>query len=165
MVKNSTMGKLRMVKAMTGRAIPRIRFLKVIYVQTFCMPRGKLCEGTSTWGCCPGLQDQWQGRAPSATGAAARSSTPPATYSWRFRSKCNAIKVDRTWGHLDEAREAPVGQRWLLAVHFRFEEVVELAPVSAKVQRQLKGVCQFTWFLNFSCCISLSQWFHISCAK
>ena len=39
MVKNSTMGKLRMVKAMTGRAIPRIRFLKVIYVQTFCMPR------------------------------------------------------------------------------------------------------------------------------
>ena len=32
MVKNSTMGKLRMVKAMTGRAIPRIRFLKVIYV-------------------------------------------------------------------------------------------------------------------------------------
>ena len=39
MVKNSTMGKLRMGKAMTGRAIPRIRFLKVIYVQTFCMPR------------------------------------------------------------------------------------------------------------------------------
>ena len=34
MVKNSTMGKLRMVKAMTGRAIPRIRFLKVIHVQT-----------------------------------------------------------------------------------------------------------------------------------
>ena len=32
MVKNSTMGKLRMVKAMTGRAIPRIRLLKVIYV-------------------------------------------------------------------------------------------------------------------------------------
>ena len=28
-----------MEKAMTGRAIPRIRFLKVIYVQTFCMPR------------------------------------------------------------------------------------------------------------------------------
>ena len=39
MVKNSTMGKLRMVKAMTGRAIPRIRLLKVIYVQTFCTPR------------------------------------------------------------------------------------------------------------------------------
>ena len=39
MVKNSTMEKLRMVKAMTGRAIPRIRLLKVIYVQTFCMPR------------------------------------------------------------------------------------------------------------------------------
>ena len=38
MVKNSTMGKLRMEKAMTGRAIPRIRFLKVIYVQTFCIP-------------------------------------------------------------------------------------------------------------------------------
>ena len=37
MVKNSTMGKLRMVKAMTGRAIPRIRLLKVIYVQTFCL--------------------------------------------------------------------------------------------------------------------------------
>jgi hypothetical protein len=34
MVKNSTMGKLRMVKAITGRAIPRIRFLKVyIYLQ------------------------------------------------------------------------------------------------------------------------------------
>jgi len=48
MVKNSTMGKLRMVKAKTGRAILRIRFLKVIYVQTFCMTRGKLCEGTST---------------------------------------------------------------------------------------------------------------------
>ena len=29
----STMGKLRMVKAMTGRAMPRIRLLKVIYVQ------------------------------------------------------------------------------------------------------------------------------------
>ena len=29
----------RMVKAMTGRAIPRIKLLKVIYVQTFCMPR------------------------------------------------------------------------------------------------------------------------------
>ena len=41
MVKNSTMGKLRMVKAMTGRAIPRIRLLNVIYdyVQTFCRPR------------------------------------------------------------------------------------------------------------------------------
>ena len=30
MVKNSTMGKLRMVKAMTGRAIPRIRLLKAV---------------------------------------------------------------------------------------------------------------------------------------
>ena len=39
MVKNSTMGKLRMVKAKMGRAIPRIRLLKVIYVQTFCTPR------------------------------------------------------------------------------------------------------------------------------
>ena len=48
MVKNSTMGKLRMVKAMTGRAIPRIRLLKVIYVQTFLYAKGKLCEGTST---------------------------------------------------------------------------------------------------------------------
>ena len=28
------MGKLRMVKAMTGRAMPRIRLLKVMYVQT-----------------------------------------------------------------------------------------------------------------------------------
>ena len=48
MVKNSTMGKLRMVKAMTGRAIPRIRLLKVIYVQTFLYSKGKLCEGKST---------------------------------------------------------------------------------------------------------------------
>ena len=30
----STMGKLRMAKAMTGRAMPRIRLLKVMYVQT-----------------------------------------------------------------------------------------------------------------------------------
>ena len=29
-----TMGKLRMVKAMTGMAMPRIRLLKTIYVQT-----------------------------------------------------------------------------------------------------------------------------------
>ena len=30
----STMGKLRMVKAMTGRVMPRIRLLKAMYVQT-----------------------------------------------------------------------------------------------------------------------------------
>ena len=34
MAMNSTRGKLRMVKAMTGRAMPRIRLLKAIYVQT-----------------------------------------------------------------------------------------------------------------------------------
>ena len=51
---------------------------------------------------------------------------------------------------------------WLLAVHFRFKEFAELAPASAKVQRQVKRVCQLTWFPNFSRCISLSQWFHIS---
>ena len=39
LVKNSTMGKLMMVKAMTGKAIPRIRLLKVSYVQPFCMSK------------------------------------------------------------------------------------------------------------------------------
>ena len=34
MVMNSTMGKVMMVKAMTGRAMPRIRLLRAIVVQT-----------------------------------------------------------------------------------------------------------------------------------
>ena len=33
MTMSSTRGKVRMVKAMTGRAMPRIRLLKAIYVQ------------------------------------------------------------------------------------------------------------------------------------
>ena len=39
MVKNSTMGKLRMVKAMTGRAMLRLRLLKIIYAVA---PQGKI---------------------------------------------------------------------------------------------------------------------------
>ena len=119
----------------------------------FLYAKGKLCEGTSTWGCCPGLQDLCQGRVPSATGA-----VPHLQHVHEdSEAKCNDIKVERTWGHLDKAREAPVGQRWLLAVHFRFEQVAELAPVSAKVQRQLKEVCQLHDFL-----ISLPPYFSLS---
>ena len=65
--------------------------------------------------------------------------------------------MERTWGHLDKAREAPVGKRGLLAVHFRFGELAELQPVSAKVQRQLKEFASLTDFL-----ISLFLYFSIS---
>ena len=41
--------------------------------------QGKLCEGISTWMWHPGFKDRWPGRAQSGIGAAARSSTPPAT--------------------------------------------------------------------------------------
>ena len=44
-----------------------------------------------------------------------------------------------------------VGECQLLEVHFRFEELAQVPPVSAKVQRQLKG------FVNLLV-------FHISCA-
>ena len=53
--------------------------------------------------------------------------------------QCNEVKEKRTGGHLDKAREAPVGESRLLAVHFRFRELAEIPPVSATVQRQLKG--------------------------
>ena len=52
------MGKLRMVKAMTGRAIPRIRFLKVIYVQTICMPRENFVKEQVPEGVVLASQDQ-----------------------------------------------------------------------------------------------------------
>ena len=147
MVKNSTMGKLRMVKAMTGRAIPRIRFLKVIYVQTFCMPRENYVKEQVPEGVvlASKTSDKVERRQPQEQQPGAIPHLQHVDKDTEV--KCNKIKVERTWGHLDKARKAPVGQRWLLAVHFRFEEVAELVPVSANVQRQLKGVCQFTWFL------------------
>ena len=43
------MGKLRMVKAMTGRAIPRIRLLKAMYVQTKKTTRRKNDLRVSSW--------------------------------------------------------------------------------------------------------------------
>ena len=63
--------------------------------------------------------------------------------------QCNGVKVKRTEGHLDKAREAPVGEGGLLAVHFRFQELAELPPVSARVQKQLKGFVSFLDFLTF----------------
>ena len=54
-------------------------------------------------------------------------------------------------------REAPVGERRLLEVHFRFEEYAELPPVLAKVQKQLK---EFVDILDFL--ISLLLYFSLS---
>ena len=104
MVKNSTMGKLRMVKAMTGRAIPRIRFLKVIYVQTFCMPRGNY---VLSWP--PKTSDKVERRQPQEQQPGAVPHLQHVDKDTEV--KCNEIKVERTLGHLDKAREAPVGQR------------------------------------------------------
>ena len=62
-------------------------------------------------------------------------------------TQCNEIIVARTRGHLD-TREAVVGECQLLEVHFRFEELAQLPPVSATmVQRQLKGFVNLLDFL------------------
>ena len=143
MVKNSTIGKLRMVKAMTGRAIPRIRLLEAINVQ-ICTSREidlkeQVPEGVVL---ASKTGDKVEGRQPQEQqpGAVPHLQQVESTCHCRLikKHKKNEIKVERARGHLDEAREAPVGERRLLAVHFRFGELVQLPPDSAKVQKQLK---------------------------
>ena len=93
----------------------------------------------------------------SNTGDKVESRQPQEQYSTcnRLKTKlhvdaetqCNEIIVARTRGHLD-TREAVVGECQLLEVHFRFEELAQLPPVSATmVQRQLKGFVNLLDFL------------------
>ena len=112
---------------------------------------GKWQKHGSTWECRPGLQGLWQRREPSTRGAAARSSRPPSTWRSSICFGTSGINVE---GHLDEAREAPVGQGTLLGVHCRVTQ-----PVTAKVQRQLKGFVSILDFQIFSYCISSSPLF------
>ena len=96
MVKNSTMGKLRMVKAMTGRAIPRIRFLKVIYVQTFCMPRENYVKEQVPEGVvlASKTSDKVERRQPQKQQPVA---VPHLQHVHEdSEAKCNDIKVERT---------------------------------------------------------------------
>ena len=94
MVKNSTMGKLRMVKAMTGRAIPRIRFLKVIYVQTFCMPRENYVKEQVPEGVvlASKTSDKVERRQPQEQ----QPGAVPHLQHKDAEVKCNAIKVETT---------------------------------------------------------------------
>ena len=94
MVKNSTMGKLRMVKAMTGRAIPRIRFLKVIYVQTFCTPRKNYVKEPEGVVLASETSDKVERRHPQKQQPGA---VPYLQHVHEdSEAKCNDIKVERT---------------------------------------------------------------------
>jgi hypothetical protein len=99
MVKNSTMGKLRMVKAMTGRAIPRIRFLKVIYVQTFCMPRENYVKEQVPEGVvlASKTSDKVERRQPQEQQPGAVPHLLQHVHEdSEAEAKCNEIKVERT---------------------------------------------------------------------
>ena len=94
MVKNSTMGKLRMVKAMTGRAIPRIRLLKVIYVQTFCTPRKNYVKEPEGVVLASETSDKVGRRQPQKQQPGA---VPHLQHVHEdSEAKCNDIKVERT---------------------------------------------------------------------
>ena len=94
MVKNSTMGKLRMVKAMTGRAIPRIRFLKVIYVQTFCTPRKNYVKEPEGVVLASKTSDKVERRQPQEQQPGAIPHLQHVDKDTEV--KCNKIKVERT---------------------------------------------------------------------
>ena len=94
MVKNSTMGKLRMVKAMTGRAIPRIRFLKVIYVQTFCTPRKNYVKEPEGVVLASETSDKVERRQPQEQQPGAIPHLQHVDKDTKV--KCNEIKVETT---------------------------------------------------------------------
>ena len=116
-------------------------------------PEGNLCNCTSRENYVKVGEDVVLA---SKTGDKVESRQPQEQYSTcnRLKTKlhvdaetqCNEIIVARTRGHLD-TREAVVGECQLLEVHFRFEELAQLPPVSAMVQRQLKGFVNLLDFL------------------
>ena len=96
MVNNSTMGKLRMVKAMTGREIPRIRLLKLIYVQTFRMPRENYVKEQVPEGVVLASKpsDKVERRQPQEQQPGAIPHLQHVDKDTKV--KCNEIKVERT---------------------------------------------------------------------
>ena len=76
--------------------------------------------------------------------------------SWRFPQQ-NAImrEGERTWVKPWHCEEATGWGRWLLQVHFWFEELAVITSL-----RKDSKITE--WFVIYSCCICPSQWFDIT---
>ena len=104
-------------------------------------------EERNTWGCRPGLQDLWQCRAPSATGGAGRSSTPPSMFKG-LNSSCTVcywtMQRDQwgknwRWPWQGEGSTSRREQNSCSSFQICLELCRVTRPPSTRVQRQLKG--------------------------